>query len=61
MQPYGFYPIMDTVYPLDVADTQKVLPKGARIRNKKQKRRWHKKSMRQHLKSLTTKELHLAA
>ncbi|MEZ8198448.1 hypothetical protein [Vibrio splendidus] len=61
MQPFGSYPIVDVVYPLDVEDTQKVLPKGARIRNKKQKRRCHKKSMRQHLKSLTTEELHLAA
>ncbi|AIW22304.1 hypothetical protein F0267_01305 [Vibrio coralliilyticus] len=56
MQPYGFYSQHDAVYPLDVADTQMLLPKGARIRNKKQKRRLHKKSMRQHLKRQTIKE-----
>ncbi|WP_435000194.1 hypothetical protein ACRZ5S_22520 (plasmid) [Vibrio scophthalmi] len=52
MKPFGFYGHADVLYPLDVADTQRLLPKGARIRNKQKKRRVHKKAMRRHLRSL---------
>jgi hypothetical protein len=62
MRPFGKYErgVLDLpkkgVYNLDVHDTQDSLPKGARIRNKKHKRRLHKKAERASLKGGIIKE-----
>ncbi|HDF8527463.1 TPA: hypothetical protein PEP05_000806 [Vibrio parahaemolyticus] len=56
MKPYGTYGRQMLMLPefygdfMDVSEVQDSLPKGFRIRNKKQKRRWHNKRTRTVLK-----------
>lgn len=56
MKPYGTYGRQKLMLPefygdfMDVSEVQDSLPKGFRIRNKKQKRRWHNKRTRTLLK-----------
>ncbi|MBD77919.1 MAG: hypothetical protein CL840_03110 [Crocinitomicaceae bacterium] len=63
IRPFGTYGINDHDWPrdlYDVADCQNFLPKGARIRNKKAKRRLHNKRTRHALKSQTYQEVEQA-
>lgn len=60
MKRFGTYGINDehcSPYFWDVADTQNLLPKGSRIRNKKGKRRFHNKRTRTKMKIELNKEV----